>query len=124
MHEHIKKTNSNLWPWFKGVFMAALFVGAAVGVVLQKKLPDPRQPLPEKVTCEGAARISVIVTLVVSLLAALLPWIAPDGAVPFVLAVCCACALLLRDPKVVVATSVLAFCGKHTKQSAVACDFF
>ena len=105
MHEHIKKTHSNLWPWFKGFFVSALFVGGAVGAVLQKKLPDPRQQLPEKVTCEGAARVSVIATLVVSLLAMLLPWIAPHGSVPFVLSVCCACSLLLRDPRVVVGTS-------------------
>jgi hypothetical protein len=109
MHEHIKQVNSNLWPWLKGFFVCVIFVGAAVGAIVNHKLPDPRQPLPEKVTCEGPARVSVTVTLAVSLCAALLPWIAPHGSIPFVLAVCCACALLARDPRVVVATSIVAF---------------
>jgi hypothetical protein len=109
LHEHIKRTNSNLWPWFQGFFASAAVVGAAATAVKTQKLPSPLGQLPEKATCEGAARISLVVTLVVSLLAALLPWIAPHGAVPFVLAVCCASALLLRDPRVVCGTSALAF---------------
>merc|ERR1740130_2105546 len=105
MHEHIKQNNSNLWPWFKGFFLSALVVGGAAAAVKTQKLPSPMGQMPEKVTCEGAARISVIITLAVSLLAALLPWIAPNGAYPFVIAVFCACALLLRDPRIVCGTS-------------------
>ena len=109
MHEHIKQRNANIWAWLKGVCLSALSVGAAAAAVRAQKLPSPTGQLPEKVRCEGAARVSVITTLVVSLLAALLPWISPNGSYPFVIAVCCACALLRRDPRVVCGTSTLAF---------------
>jgi hypothetical protein len=110
MHEHIKQTHSNLWAVLKGVLVSALAVGGSAFAVRTKRLPSPLGQQPETVTCERTARVCLLVTLAVSLLAALLPWIAPHGAVPFVLAVCCASALLLRDPRVLCGTSVLAFC--------------
>ena len=110
MHEHIKAERSNAWPLIKGFFLAGLFVGAAVSAVKLEKLPMPtKASMPEPVYCEITARVSTVATLGVSVLLVLLPWLAPHGAIPLVLAVICACTLLLRDARVMVAVGVLVF---------------
>ena len=63
MHEHIKRTYSNIWPLLKGMFLSAMVVGGAAGAVKAKKLPSPLGKLPQKVFCEGTARVTVRATL-------------------------------------------------------------
>ena len=48
-------------------------------------------------------------TLTFGLVLVLLPWLAPHGALPFVLAVCMGCVLLQRQPRIMAAVAVLVF---------------
>ena len=87
--------------------LSVVIVGGAVAAVHLEKLPPPRT-LPEPVKYEAAARLGTVAMLALSMPLALLPHVAPSGAYPLLLAVCCSCAVLLRDPRAMVAVGTLA----------------
>jgi hypothetical protein len=55
------------------------------------------------------ARGSTAATVVAAAIAALVPFIAPYGQMPLMMAICCACALLLRHPHVMIGAGVCSF---------------
>ena len=110
IHEHVYDTRGIWLPWLKGVGMSLLVVIAILGAIHQKLLPNhglplpgsEKTPLPEPVKCEKFARLSTVLALFLGMLLVLLPGLARRGALPFLLTVCMASALLLRDPRVMV----------------------
>jgi carboxylesterase type B len=79
-----------------------------VAVVAAWRRSPRRKPPAQPVKCENLARWSFRLALVLSAALGLVPWLAPRGALPFVVVACCGCALLVRrDPRLFIAASLL-----------------
>ena len=100
--------NFPAWQLALSLAISGLTIAAAVVAVHLEKLPSPGQaPAGGPVKCERAARLCSGAAVPLSLPLAALPFLAPHGVYPLVLAVWCGCVLLLREPRLMLATSAV-----------------